>query len=39
MIYTLFSTVYDGNLAHLDHVQTNIDTLIPLKRIVLLHIH
>ena len=28
MINTSFSTVYDGNLAHLDHVQTNIDTLI-----------
>ena len=37
-IYTLFSTVYDGNLAHLhvDHAKANIETLIPIKHIVLL---
>ena len=28
--------MYDGNLAHLDHVQTNIDTLISIRHIILL---
>ena len=36
MTNTLFSTVYDEKLAHLDHVQTNIDTLIPIRHIILL---
>ena len=39
MTNTLCSTAHDGNLAHLDHVQTNIDTLIPIRHIILLRIH
>ena len=33
IIFMNFSTVSHGNLAHLDHVQTNIDT-IPIRHII-----